>query len=151
MKLAGEIGDVGCGEPGFSVGTPGMRLAWGVESFEATGHRGGRRRDKRGPWGRSVPGGCEQAGVGESCCVARLFWYTSAGFHLLPAGFFTPPGENSHLAETAIPHHFFILFGLFLASFSAAWIFGGSLSVWVSLRFASMFSPSSLISTVLPL
>ena len=106
-----------------------------------------------------MPGGCEQAGwlelghawVGESCCAARLFWYTSAGFHLLPAGFFTPPGENCHLAETAIPHHFFILFGLFFTSFSAAWIFGGSLSVWVSLRFASMFSPSSLISTVLPL
>ena len=77
------------------------------------------------PPGRSVPGGCEQAGwlelghagVGESCCVARLFWYTAAGLHLLPVGFFTPPGVNCHLAETAIHPSFFYsfwpLFGLF--------------------------------------
>ena len=81
-----------------------------------------------------MPGGCEQAGwlelghagVGESCCVARLFWYTSAGFHLLPAGFFTPPGENSHLAETAIP----IIFSLVLASFPLFYLFFGRLDFW---------------------
>ena len=124
-------------------------------SHKATGGGGGARETP----GTVSAGGCEQAGwlelghagVGESCCVARLFWYTSAGFHLLPVRFFTPPGVNCHLAETAIHPSFFYSFCLFRASFFAAWIFGCSLSVWVSLRFASMFSPSSLVSTVLPL
>ena len=146
QKTAGGHWPLGCVLPG----------AWRVSKPQATG---GRRRDKRGPWGRSVPGGCEHAGwlelghagVGESCCVARLFWYTATGLHLLPAGFFTPPGVNCHLAETAIHPSFFYSFWPLFALFSAAWIFGCSLSVWVSLRFASMFSPFYLVSTVLPL
>ena len=101
-----------------------MRLAWGVESFEATGHRGAAAGQER-PLGTVSAGGrghagwleLGHAGVGESCCAARLFWYTATGLHLLPAGFFTPPGVNCHLAETAIHPSFFYsfwpLFGLF--------------------------------------
>ena len=95
--------------------------AWRVSKSQATG----RRRDKRGPGDGQCRGVVNRLGwlelghawVGESCCAARLFWYTATGLHLLPAGFFTPPGVNCHLAETAIHpsffHSFWPLFYLF--------------------------------------
>ena len=125
-----------------------MRLAWGVESFEATGH-GGRRWGKRDP--RMVSAGglwldLGHAGVGEFCCATRF----SGILRLVSTSFrpdFPPSRVNRNLAEIFIQPSFFHSFWPFSASFLAAWIFGCSLSVWVSLRFASMFSPSSLVST----
>ena len=110
QKTAGGHWPLGCVLPG----------AWRVSKPQATGGGGGARETPR----TVSAGGYEDAGVGESCCAARLFWYTSTGLHLLPAGFFTPPGVNCHLAETAIhPSFFYSFWPLF-------YLFFGRLDFW---------------------
>ena len=103
QKTAGGHRPLGCVLPG----------AWSVSKSQ--GHRGAGGGTREAPGDGQCGGVVNRlgwlelghAGVGESCCAARLFWYTATGLHLLPAGFFTPPGVNCHLAETAIHPSFF--------------------------------------------
>ena len=86
------------------------------------------------------------AGVGEFCCATRF----SGILRLVSTSFrpnFPPSRVNRNLAEIFTHLSFFHSFWPFSASFFGRLDFGCSLSVWASLRFASMFSPSSLVST----
>ena len=90
LGVLAEVGWASWGIRRFSGGVPGRRLARGVESCEVTDHREpvvGARETA----GRSVPGGCEQAGVAGWLAGWLVGWLTvtpgSGGIPLRGAAF----------------------------------------------------------------